>query len=486
MARRARRIAVLTVTGVAVIGAAGTAYAAMRAPAPAYRLATATSADVTATLQAVGTVTPVHQADVSFPVTGTVASIAVTTGQHVAAGQTLGSIDTAALKARLTAAKSTLASAEAKVETDITSQAASSSSSQQPTSSIARLQKAVLAAQRRVDGALQQAQRALAQAKQVCATAPTPTPTPTPTASANPQASPPPPSCTEAEQNTLDAEVAVLKAQQALSADLTKLDKALSASAAGGGKTSGGGGSSGSGTAVTAAQLAADQASADAAAAQVSVARQNLAAAKAVSPISGKVITIGVSVGGSTSAGSAAFVIAGLGAYQVVTQVAVADLPAIKVGQKASVLPDGTRTPLTGSVTSIGLVPASGSSTTYPVTISLTGPTSGLHAGINASVTITEARGRGVSVPTSAVHKLGRIATVTVYAGGKTQVTPIRIGTEGPVLTQVTSGLKAGQQVVLADLNLPLPSNSLFSRSGGPPRFGGGGPGFRRVTRVGG
>ena len=283
----------------------------------------------------------------------------------------------------------------------------------------------------------------------------------------------------------LDAETSVLQAQQALSRQLTALEKALakavaaaskpSGGASGGGSTNGGQGDNGQGGPVSAVQLAADQASADAAAAQVAVARQNLAAATAVSPVTGTVVTISVIPGSSTSAGSAAFVVAGLGSYQVVAEVPVTDLPQLKVGQRASVTPDGMSTPLSGSVVSIGLLPdTTGPPAAYPVTIGLNGQPSGLHAGGYAGVAIITARGSGVSVPTSAVHYSGRSATVLVYAGGKTQVTRVTVGTKGQVLSQITSGLKIGQQVVLANLSKPLPTNNPFLGPGGGPGPGGG------------
>jgi hypothetical protein len=159
----------------------------------------------------------------------------------------------------------------------------------------------------------------------------------------------------------------------------------------------------------------------------------------------------------------------------VVTAVAVTDVPQLKVGQRVSVQPDGLSTPLSGSVVSIGLIPAaSGSSTTYAVTIGLTEQPPGLHAGSYANVTITIAQGSGVSVPTSAVHNSGHVATVIVYAGGKTHVTRVTVGTKGPVMTRITSGLRIGQQVVLAELGKPLPTNNLTNQFPGP----GGGPGF--------
>src|SRR6266851_2017594 len=537
MGKQFRRIAVLSITGTVLAGGAGTAYAAMSSSGPAYRLASVTSANVTAALHVVGTLTPVQQADVAFSVSGSVAAVAVKPGQHVTAGQTLGWLDTTSLKADLTAAQSTLANANLRVATDTASQntatttsatsAASQSASQsgsqsasQPTSSLRPLQQAVLSAQRKADGALGQAQTALGQAKQACASPPSPRPTTTPTVTVTktatatktatttktataiasptdtgpthpaPASAPTSATCADATQRVLDAETAALQAQQALSGRLAALNKAISravaaasTSSGGGGRGGGigGGGSSGPTGPVSAAQLAADQASADAAAAQVAVAQQNLAAASVVSPISGTVVTVSVTPGSSTGAGSTAFVVAGLESYQVVTAVAVTNMPQLKIGQRVSVQPDGVSTPLTGSVVSIGLMPITNvSPTSYAVTIGLTGQPSGLHAGGFANVTITIARASGVSVPTSAVHNSGQVATVIVYAGGKTHVTRVTVGTKGPVMTRITSGLKIGQQVVLADLSKPLPTNNLTNQFSGPR----GGPGLSWRTGV--
>ncbi|HEX3752720.1 MAG TPA: hypothetical protein VHW06_19275, partial [Streptosporangiaceae bacterium] len=161
----------------------------------------------------------------------------------------------------------------------------------------------------------------------------------------------------------------------------------------------------------------------------------------------------------------------GLDSYDVVASVPVTDMPALKVGEQASVLANGTSTPVSGTVVAIGLIPDStGSPPTYPVTIGLTGQPQGLHSGGYASVTITTAHSSGVSVPISAVHGSGRSATVTVYAGGQTHVVKVKVGTMGPVMTRIISGLKAGQKVVLANLNQPLPTNNPTSQ--GPPGRG--------------
>jgi multidrug efflux pump subunit AcrA (membrane-fusion protein) len=539
MGNRFRRLAITGLVVVVVAAGAGTAYAARPASGPSYRLASAVPAVVTASLAEVGTLAPVHQADVGFAVSGTVRAVAVQPGQHVRAGQALGTLDATPLRAALNAAQSASANANLQVSNDMASQdtaaGASAASSSPPgtspppassaVASLRPLQQAVLSAQRRADGALAQARTALAQAGRACAPGPSPAPTPTPspspaspvpppsaTGSPSPAPAAPAPSptpaapavpapagrgtalapgpapvtCPEATRRVLAAETAALRAQETLSGRLTALAGALAQAIAAAAKSSSGGGGSdpaGHGSTasgpVSAAQLAADQASADAAAAQVTVAQQNLAAATLVSPISGTVVTVSATPGTAATAGGAAFEIAGLDSYQVVTQVPVTDLPQLKTGQPASVLPDGGSVPLSGSVVSIGLIPDStGSPTTYPVTIGLAGQPSGLHPGGYASVTITTARSAGVSVPTSAVHKSGGRATVTVYAGGKTRVTKVTAGTIGPVMTRITAGLRAGQQVVLANLSQPLPDNNPASQGPGFARtipFGGGG-----------
>jgi len=301
-------------------------------------------------------------------------------------------------------------------------------------------------------------------------------------------------------------ETAAQHALQTLSAQLSALAAALSQAIPGAGTVAGGAGDpgpSGGGTsaagrgspgsgpagssgnpggAVSAAQLAADQASADSAAAQVTVAQQDLGGATVVAPLSGTVISVTARPGSSENAGSTEFQVAGLNSWQVQTQVPVSDMPALKNGQHASVLPDGGGVPLSGAVVTIGLMPTPNSTpVTYPVTIGLAGQPSGLHENGFAAVTITTAQTTGVSVPTSALHYSapGGRATVTVYAGGKTRVTRVTAGTKGPVMTRVTSGLAAGEQVVLASVNAPLPNNNQSSQ------FGSHVPGSGQFTYVG-
>jgi trimeric autotransporter adhesin len=73
------------------------------------------------------------------------------------------------------------------------------------------------------------------------------------------------------------------------------------------------------------------------------------------------------------------------------------------------------------------------------------------------------------------VHYSGSTATVTVYAAGKTRTVRVGVGTKGSVMTGITSGLVIGQQVVLANLNAPMPNNNPSNNFGGPVPIPGGG-----------
>jgi hypothetical protein len=271
-------------------------------------------------------------------------------------------------------------------------------------------------------------------------------------------------------------ETAVSHAQQALAGDLTALAGALSPGAEAGGGSSAAGAaaaarsrsaSASASGAVSAQQLAADQQSADAAADQVTIARQALAGATAVSPITGTVVSVSAVPGAAAAAGTTSFEVAGLDSWQAVAQVPVSDMPQVAVGEAASVLPDGSATQVSATVVGVALMPVAGSNpAAYTITVGLAGQPSGLHDGGYAGVTITTGHTSGVSVPTSAVHYSGSRATVTVDAAGATRAQHVTVGTRGPVMTRITSGLTVGEQVVLANLNAPLPGSN---KSAGPP-----------------
>jgi hypothetical protein len=269
----------------------------------------------------------------------------------------------------------------------------------------------------------------------------------------------------------------------------------------GSGQTGSGGGSGGSSAApsggssgqtggttgqpASAAQIAADQAAIDAAQAQVTAAKQSLAAATLKSPVAGKVAAVGLTAGSSSSGQT--ITIVGTGVQGVDVTVPLAEVSQVKAGQRVSITADGRPTVLHGTVESVGLLSStSGSATTFPVAVELDPGSAQLYDGTGADIVITTATATNViTVPNSAIHTSANgTHTVTVVEGGKTSTVPVTLGVSGNDATQIKTGLKAGQQVVLADLGQPLPSST--SSSTGTTTFRPGGLGGAGGARTGG
>jgi HlyD family secretion protein len=231
----------------------------------------------------------------------------------------------------------------------------------------------------------------------------------------------------------------------------------------------------------SAAQLAADQKAIDAAEAALKVAQQNLAAATLKSPASGKVASVGF-VAGQSSADKS-ITIVGTGIPGVEANAPLGQVDQIKVGQSVTVTVDGVPTKLHGTVASVGrLNSSSGSNPTYKVTVQLDATSQHLYDGSGADIVISTGSARNVlTVPNSAIHSSGHGGhTVTVLEGGKTSTVRVTLGVTGSETTEIKSGLKAGQKVVLADPSQPLPNSATSNSRNGNGEFqfpGGGGLG---------
>jgi RND family efflux transporter MFP subunit len=231
----------------------------------------------------------------------------------------------------------------------------------------------------------------------------------------------------------------------------------------------------------TAEDLAADQAAIDLDRVNVQIAQQNLASATLTSPLAGTVAAVSIAAGSTVSANSSTAVISVLapGSYLVSATVPLADVDKIKVGEPARVRPDVATNELTGTVASIGVIKSAVSTTSgtsFPVTVAVQSPNTMLYDGSGAAVTISVGEVDGVlTVPSSAVHTEGSRSTVVVQDNGTQQTVPVTIGVVGRELTEITSGLTAGQTVLLADLTAPIPTSTAAIRAGAG--FGGGGGG---------
>jgi len=219
--------------------------------------------------------------------------------------------------------------------------------------------------------------------------------------------------------------------------------------------------------AVSAAQLAADQSAVDAANANLVLAQQQLSQATIVSPFTGVVSSVGLTVGQQATAGSATSAVDVIDptGHGVTLSVDVTKIPQVKVGDKAIVVPDGSATPLAATVSYVAAAPTSSTSTAYNVQLAFVSDPATLRDGIQAAVIITTAQAvNALAVPTSAVNHRGAINYVLVLNGTTTKAQLITIGSVGAIYTQVIGGLTAGQRVVLANPNTPIPTSTITGR----------------------
>jgi len=262
------------------------------------------------------------------------------------------------------------------------------------------------------------------------------------------------------------------------------------------GGTSSGGQTGGTGQS-SASRVVSDQAAITTAEDALSSAQTNLTSATLKSSITGTVGSVTL-VNGASSGGTS-IVIVGAGAVEVTVNVPLASMASVRVGQKANVTPEGATSSAAGAVTSISLLPSTATSTAtptnaagkattqgtgsaqasatssnavYPVVVLVPDALPALASGSRAEVSLLIGTAHNVlTVPNSALTPLGSgQALALTFTNGVATRALVKTGYAGTLTTQVTSGLTAGQQVVLADLSTALPTNTTNSR-----RFGVGG-----------
>ena len=194
-------------------------------------------------------------------------------------------------------------------------------------------------------------------------------------------------------------------------------------------------------------------------------AQTNLANTRLTAPVSATVAAIASAVGvnaGTTTAGSGGgsgyIILTDLSGLQVSASFAEADIVSLKVGQPATFTFDAiSNSSATGEVLAIAPLSNAASSTgsvmSYAVTFSLTGAPDGVKPGMTAQVSVLTAQAVGVlAVTSTALTERGNVYTVTMKpttVGGVGVRQVVTIGLKGDSATEITSGLKAGDQVVI-------------------------------------
>ncbi len=202
-------------------------------------------------------------------------------------------------------------------------------------------------------------------------------------------------------------------------------------------------------------------------------------------PIKGTVIQLAAQQGETVAASLAAptlIVVADLSRLEVEAYVDETDIGKIKLGQPATVsvdaFPDrkftGTVSKIAaGSTIQVGVI-------TYDVTVAIQDPKMQLRPDMSATTTIETGRlHNALLVPAVAIQATlnGSFVKVLMVKDGKKQVVkvPVKVGGTDGVNVAILSGLKDGDQIVLAGAK----ASSSSGGSKGASAFGGGGGGGR-------
>ena len=192
-----------------------------------------------------------------------------------------------------------------------------------------------------------------------------------------------------------------------------------------------------------------------------------------MAPFAGTVTAVNITPGEttSTSGQAGAIELTDLTHLQVVADVDEVDAVNVKQGEKATLtldaLPNVTLQGVIAQVDPAGVLTQG--VVDYPVTIDLVNPPQSVEVGMTASVDIVTSQHTNVlEVPNSAVHVQGQRQYVIVLLDGQNVQVPVTTGLSNNSMTEITSGLKAGDQVVLGG------ATTTPVRSGGPVIRGGG------------
>jgi HlyD family secretion protein len=499
---------------VAAIGV-GVATASSASGTNRYVSATSSTGDVTQTYTATGTITRKNTSTASFATSGTVSSVKVAVGDQVEAGQVLATLDARALKLALLQAETTVAQAELNLynakhpsSSSSTTKSSSTSSTKKTTTTtsdlttvtfnlttlneaVSAVNLAVVTEAKTCDAIMAWVNEEVTGSVSTTKTGDSSTESPSAEASATPTAA----ASASSEVSTAEASAsptatatqyaatadpteddikACATARASLIADNTTLQAVMVAinaaanpsddnSSPSGSSSSS---SSSSSTSVSASTVAAAKATLLSAEQKLAAAKSDLADAELVAPISGTVGTVGLTKGESSSSGSVTIV--GTGNAVATFTLPLTTRQLVKVGAPVTVTPAGSSKTLTGKITWISALETSGTSgstATYSTTVAVTDPDSLLYSGSKASVLIpVKSVTSVVRVPASAVTPTGTgtatVQTLTSAAATSATTVTVQTGAVGGGWVQITSGLNAGQLVVLADTTEAIPTTT--------------------------
>ena len=168
-----------------------------------------------------------------------------------------------------------------------------------------------------------------------------------------------------------------------------------------------------------------------------------------IAPISGTLVSLSAVENGYVSASMPVAVIDGADQMKVVVSVSEALVPKLNIGDAADVRVSALDLEFTGTIRSVEQA-ANVQTKLYQVTLSVPEEVSGLLSGMFADVTFhTETSVDAIVVPTEAILTSGDTQHVFVVENNDTaRYVEVTTGLTGNGVTEITSGLTAGQQLV--------------------------------------
>lgn len=230
---------------------------------------------------------------------------------------------------------------------------------------------------------------------------------------------------------------------------------------------------------------------------QYQSAQADLSHTTLTSPISGVVTAVNVAVGDSSggtgssgsSGSSGAFAIANVSKYVMTANIAEADIAQVTVGQDATItFPALDNATATAKVTAIAPTATSSNSVvTYATTITLTSTPDNLRLGqtADAAIVISSSAADALYVPAAAITTAsdGTKTVEVVGADGTEQAVTVETGVVGDNGTEITSGLTAGETIVIGTLSASTTTGTgTTTTRGGFGGFGGTTGGFGGTT----
>ncbi len=220
-------------------------------------------------------------------------------------------------------------------------------------------------------------------------------------------------------------------------------------------------------------KLVSAQATLDNAQVALTQAQRNLDNTKLVAPFDGAIAAVNFGVG-DTASGTAVTLV-DLSQLQVKVTIAEVDIAKIKVGQTAALTMDAlsgkTYNAQVIAISPVGAVTSG--VVNYTTTLALTDADNSIKPGMTANLTIEVERHDNVLlVPLRAVKTQGNQKVVTVQAQGQLVVTKVTTGLSNDTSIEITSGLQAGEVVLINQTTTRTNTNA----GGGILGIGGGGP----------